>query len=129
MSLHIGTKTRAKLPSDLIVREPEPEMSREEVTVLAGSGTDRALELGTVYAKTAAGKVVQLDHTAVDGTENAVGVMITNTTAPVGSDARGVGIERLAKLRAESLIWPAGIGAPAKAAAIAALEAKLIIIR
>lgn len=130
MSLHIGTKVRGRLPSDVIVREPEAEMSREEVTVLAGSGTPRELEAGTVLGRiTASGKVVLLAPAAEDGSQTAWGVLITNTTAPVGADAKGVAIARLAKLRAEGLIWPDGISGGNKTAALAALEAKMIIVR
>lgn len=130
MSLHVGNMTRAKLPSDVIVRLPEPEISNEVVTVLAGSGTPRALEIGTVLGRiSASGKVVQLTPAAEDGSQTAWGVLISNTTAPVGTDAIGTAVARLAALRADGLIWPTGISDANKAAALAALAVNMIVAR
>lgn len=130
MTLNLGKMTRPKLPSDVIIREPETEISRETVTVLAGSGAERALEVGTVLGQiTASSKVVALDPAGDDGSQTAYGVLVTNTTAPDGADADGVAITSLAALRSAGLIWPAGITANQKAAALAALKAKLIVAR
>ncbi|RAN30640.1 head decoration protein [Hyphomonas pacifica] len=130
MSLHVDTKVRPLLPSDVISREPEPEISREEITLLAGAGGIRSVSVGTVMGQiTASKKVVQLDPDASDGSENAYGVMITNATAKDGVDAKGVAICRLATLQRAGLIWPDGIAAGAKEAAISALAANMVILR
>lgn len=130
MSLHVGNMARPKLPSDVIIRVPEPEISHENVTVLAGSGADRVLELGTVLGRiTASGKVVQLAPGASDGSQTAYAVLITNTTALDGADATGLAIARLAAVRAAGLVWPAGISDANRLAALAALEAKMIVAR
>lgn len=130
MSLHVGSTVRPNLLSDLLVRDIEPELSRERVTILAGAGADRELTLGTVLGRvTASGKVVQLVPAAEDGSQTAWGVLIQDATAPDGVDGAGLAIARLAVVRADGLIWPAGISAPDKDAALAALEAKMIVAR
>lgn len=131
MTLHIGTMARAALLSNLLVREVEPEISREEVTILAGSGTDRELLMGTVIAKvTASDKAIALTPGASDGTQTAWGVVLQDVTAPVGVDATGLAFANgPVLLRKEAIIWPAGISDANKNAAIAALAAKLIKIR
>ncbi|MDP3459072.1 MAG: head decoration protein [Hyphomonas sp.] len=131
MSLHIGTMARAALLSNLLAREVEPEISREEVTVLAGSGSDRELKMGTVIAKlTTGGKAVQLLPGAETGAQTAWGVLLEDVTAPDGVDAPGVAFANgPILLRKEAIVWPAGISDANKAAAIAALAAKLIKIR
>lgn len=75
------------------------------------------------------GKVVALDPAAVDGSQNAWGVMISNTTALDGEDADGVAVRRAAVLVAAGLIWPAGITDDQKAAAIAKMDANQIVLR
>lgn len=131
MSMLIGSMTRQKLLSDLLVREVEPEISRETITVLAGSGTDRELAMGTVVGKiTASSKIVALTPGASDGSQTAWGVILDDVTAPVGTDATGLAFANgPVLLRTEAIIWPAGISDANKAAAIAALAAKLIKIR
>lgn len=131
MSMLIGSMNRPKLLSDLLVREVEPEISRETITVLAGSGTDRVLSMGTVVGKiTASGKIVALTPGASDGSQTAWGVVLDDVTAPVGTDATGLAFANgPVLLRAEAIVWPAGISDANKNAAIAALAAKLIKIR
>ena len=131
MSMLIGSMNRPKLLSDLLVREVEPEISRETITVLAGSGTDRVLSMGTVVGKiTASGEIVALTPGASDGSQTAWGVVLDDVTAPVGTDATGLAFANgPVLLRAEAIVWPAGISDADKNAAIAALAAKLIKIR
>lgn len=131
MSLHIGTMARAPLLSNLLVREVDPEISRETITVLAGDEADRELLMGTVVAKiTTGGKVIALTPGASDGSQTAWGVILQDVTAPDGVDATGLAFANgPVLLRAEAIIWPAGISDANKAAAIAALAAKLIKIR
>lgn len=130
MSLHAGSAVRSDLLSDLLVRDIEPEISRERVTVLAGAGADRVLEMGTVIAKvTASGKFVQLNPAGADGSQTAWGILAEKVTAPDGVDAKGIALARLVAVRSAKVIWPAGISDANKAAALAALEAKMIVTR
>lgn len=75
------------------------------------------------------GYVTALDHTSVDGTQEAIGVLFADVTAPVGSEATGVAIVRNAICIEDGLVWPVGISAGQKTNALAQLEAKGIITR
>ena len=74
-------------------------------------------------------KIVALDPTGVDGSQNAIGINAIAVTAPDGTDAKGLAIVRDAILADHAVIWPAGITAQQKTEAIAALEACGILIR
>ena len=115
---------------DLLKYEAANLYSREAVTVLAGSGSDRSLLIGEVVgAQTIDGKVVALDPGAANGTENAIGVLTTDVTAPDGIDAEGVMIARHAIVSDTALVWPSGITVQQKTDATAKLKAAGILIR
>ena len=75
------------------------------------------------------GKVVALDPAAVDGTAEAIGIVAYDVTAPDGADAEVTAILRDAVLADRAIVWPDGINEAAKAAAIADLEARGIVVR
>ncbi len=75
------------------------------------------------------GKAVALDPAAVDGTHEAHGIMGIDVTAPDGTDADGLAIVRDAILADHALVWPTGITAAQKTAALADLEARGILVR
>ncbi len=75
------------------------------------------------------GKVVALDAAAVDGTAEAIGIVAHDMTAPDGADTEVTAILRDAVLADRAIVWPAGIGEAAKAAAIADLEARGMLVR
>ncbi len=75
------------------------------------------------------GKVVALDPAAVDGTAEAIGIVAYDVTAPDGTDAEVTAILRDAVLADRPIVWPAGINEAAKAAAIADLEARGVLVR
>ena len=75
------------------------------------------------------GKVVALDPAAVDGTAEAIGIVAYDVTAPDGTDAEVTAILRDAVLADRAIVWPAGINEAAKAAAIADLEARGVLVR
>lgn len=112
--------------SDLVKYEEERlDYSRNVETVAAGQN----LTLGTVLGqKTAGGKLYALDPAATDGTQNAYGVLLQDTDATL-IDRVAVVIARHAVLADRAVIWPAGITASQKAAALGQLEAKGILIR
>jgi len=74
-------------------------------------------------------KVVALNPSGMDGSEQAFGIIAIDVTAPDGTDAKGVGIVRDAILAGSAIQWPAGITADQKAQAVADLEARGILIR
>lgn len=122
-----------QLPHDegFIVSEAPGSLSREEVTVLAGTSV---LEPGTVMGERADGKWAQLDPDATEGNEAAKGILCsqvdpTDGSGGVGSDVKGVVIERLAEVRNDDLIWPSGISTAQQDTAEGELLARNIKIR
>lgn len=75
----------------------------------------------TITIGKGSGKAVQLDPAAHDGTQLADSVLVSHVTAPDGVDAGGQAVMRDTVLADKGLVWPDGISAPAKAAAIARL--------
>ena len=74
-------------------------------------------------------KVVALDLSGVDGSQDAAGIIAAAVTAPDGTDAEGLAIVRDAILADHAVVWPGGITAQQKTDAITALEARGILIR
>lgn len=106
--------------------EAEAGYSRKDVTVAAGQN----LAIGTVVGRiTASGKVAAYDNEAVDGTQTAVGVLITAVDASAG-DKPGTIIARHAVVAKEALVFSAGVTTQGeKDAAYADLEAAGIVCR
>ena len=131
MTLPTQQVTEPPRLSALIKLEEDQSYCREAVTVLAGSGSDRVLALGTVLGRiTASGKVVDLNLAGSDGSQTVTGVLVTNTAAPDGVDADGVALVRGPAIVADSgLIYPAGATAPQKATINSALIALGIVVR
>ncbi len=75
------------------------------------------------------GKVLALDLSGVDGSQEAVGVIADDVTAPDGADATGLAIVRHAIVSDAALVWPSGITAQQQSDATAQLEAVGIIVR
>lgn len=101
---------------------------------LADGGTDFAAgdtAVVTISESAAAdSKVVALDPAATNGSQTAWGVSIVKAVAADGVDGSLIAVVRGPAIFASAgLVWPAGISAGDKAAAIAALAAKGIIIR
>lgn len=110
---------------DLVYWEEDARFSRENVVVASGS----TLAIGTVVGKvTATGKVVQINFSGNDGSQNAYGVVIDDYDATNG-DVRGVAIVREAVVNDSKLVWPSGATAEQKANALAQLAAKGVITR
>jgi hypothetical protein len=76
----------------------------------------------------ASGKVVPLNPSATDGSQNTIGVVLRRVTVGT-TDTPIVVIERDAVLLADGLIWPAGITTDQQAAATAQLAALGLIVR
>ena len=119
----MSTQIQPKTIGDLLVLEVKPGWSKERGMLAAGSihlfGTVLAL-VGGVYKS--------FDPDAVDGSEKAHAVLAEEVDATAAA-APGVVIARGAVLDAEALVWPVGITAPEKAAALVQLEARGIITR
>lgn len=98
---------------------------------LADGSTDFAV--GDTFAITVAagsGKVVQLDLTGTNGSEDVYGVLLGDATAPDGSDGYGVALVRgPATISDAAIVYPSGATADQKTAIRAALTALGIVIR
>lgn len=100
--------------------------SRDLVTVAVGQN----LELGAVVGRvTATGKVTRLDPAASDGSELAAGILLGAVDATLIERDDALLLARHGIVATHAVTWPAGITAEQKAAAVAALEARGILIR
>lgn len=100
-------QTEGQYTGDWLRSEAQGSRSREEVTILAGSGSDRVLTSGMVLGKkTSGGKFLQLDPDANTGEEDAAGILLNDVTAPEGSDVKAAIIARDAEVNGAGLTWP-----------------------
>lgn len=93
------------------------------LTLIAGQNLRGGTVLGQISAS---GKYTQLAPAAADGSQNAAAILCFATDASTGDRVTtiirggpGVGLE----VRGSLLVWPAGITAPQRTTAIAALAA------
>ena len=108
-----------------LVSEANGARSRETITLAEGQD----LEAGTVLGKvTATGKYAQVAPTATDGTESAAGILFDNVDASA-ADSKAVAIARDAEVRGSDLVWPEGVTAEQREAAVGELLAAGIVIR
>jgi len=112
---------------DLLKYEEESLFfSREPVTVAAG----QILELGAVVGRVSAtGKIKRLDPAATDGTEIPAGILLGDINAQLIDVETALMLARHGIVASHAVVWPAGITAPEKLAAIATLEGRGILIR
>lgn len=109
---------------NFIASEASGTRSRETVTIGAGK-----LAAGTVLGKlTSGGNYIILTPGASDGSQTAAGVLFDAVDA-TGAATKGVIVARDAEVNGASLVYPAAISAPNKAAAIVSLTALGIIVR
>ncbi|MBP6707699.1 MAG: head decoration protein [Candidatus Accumulibacter sp.] len=118
--------TEAHNLGDLLKYEAPNLYSRDRVTVAAG----QHLALGTVVGSvTATGQVQGLDPAASDGTEVPTGVLLDPIDARLADRPDGLIVARHAVVAEPALVWPAGITAAEKAAALATLKSLGILAR
>jgi len=111
---------------DLLKYEAPNLYSRDLATVASG----QSLTLGTVVARApTTGKLVALDPLAADSSAEAVGVLAGDIDATLADRADAILIARHAIVASHALVWPAGITAPQKAAAITELAALGVLVR
>jgi len=111
---------------DLLKYEAPNLYSRDRATVASG----RKLALGTVVGRdTLTTKLKALSPTATDGTEIAVGVLAADVDATLIDIDQALLIARHAIVATHALVWPAAITPTEKAAAIAQLEARGVLVR
>ncbi|GGF56662.1 hypothetical protein GCM10007301_15440 [Azorhizobium oxalatiphilum] len=120
------TQDLAVRTANYIISEANGYLSRDQVLVASGAGV---VKPATVLAKvTASGKFVPLAPAATDGSQNAAAILYEGCDA-TSVDVRRTVSSRATEVQAAVLIWPAGITAPQKTAALAQLAALQIIAR
>lgn len=117
--------TEGRHTAEYILSEANGHLSRDKVTILSGQSVVPGQVLGKV---TASGKFKALTPAASDGSEVAAAIAYAAVDASV-ADAPGVVTARSSEVNGPSLGWPAGISAPNKTAAIAALATAGILVR
>ncbi len=86
-------------------------------------------DLFTVTVAAGSGKVKALNPSAVDGSQDAAGIMEGAYSAPNGADGSGVAVVRDASFAPSYLTWPSGITTGQKTAALAQLADLGLIAR
>lgn len=112
---------------EFLVSEEDGDMSRSVITL--PQVNDIVLPAGTVLGKLDANDdYYALDVNANTGIENAAAVLLDEADISAGP-ATAVAFVRLCQVNGGEITWPDGITAPEKAAAIADLAARNIIVR
>lgn len=120
------TVTQPQNLGDLLKYEAPNLYSRDQDTVAAGQN----LSLGTVVSReTATAKLKAIAPTATDGTETAVGVLGNGVDATLIDREDAILIARHAIVARGALVWPTGISAAQKAAALEQLAVRGILAR
>ncbi|WP_108459188.1 head decoration protein [Devosia naphthalenivorans] len=115
-----------KVDSDVVKDEGKNRFSRDDDTLASGSGV---VQCGTVLGMvTASGKFKPLAPAAEDGTQTAAAIILETADA-TSADQTVVNLKRRAQVVLQALVWPVGINATQKAAALAALETRGIVAR
>lgn len=113
--------------ADVVKTEGPNRISRDEVVFASGEG---AFVLGEVVGQLTAApyKFAKFDTAASDGSQTAAAVLLQAVDA-TSADVRAVVLARHAEVVSQALVWPVGISAANKRAAILALQAKGVVAR
>lgn len=118
--------TQARTLGDVLKYEAPNLYSRDRDTVAAAQN----LALGTVVGRvTASAKLKTFDPAATDGSESPVGVLGNDVDATLIDRDDAILVARHAIVANTALIWPSGITPIQKAAAIAQLVARGVLVR
>lgn len=122
----MAATTETARDAAFLVSEAPGSLSRETVTVASGAG---ALVAGTVMGKvTASGKYIPYDDDNVDGSEAAVGLLLSAVDA-TSADQDATLIVRLAEVASSLIVWASTNDSGDKTAGLADLAAKFVIPR
>ncbi len=109
---------------DLLKYEVSSLYSRDQITVAKGQN----IKLGAVVAKkTEDGLIRVLNPAGTDGTQTAIGVIVSDVNAI--ENTKAVIVTRVAILADHAVVWTANITEEQKAEVIKQLEGRGIIIR
>ncbi|MBN1664845.1 MAG: head decoration protein [Deltaproteobacteria bacterium] len=98
------------------------------LTISYATGYNSEGDYFTIEVAEGSGKAVEIDFSAVDGSQNAHGFLIDAVDA-ASDDVDGVAIVRDALIVPDDLVWPDGATSDQKAAALAELADKGILTR
>ena len=111
---------------DVLKYEASNLYSRDRATVTSG----QTLAVGAVVGLvTATSKLKALDPAATDGTEVAFGVLANDIDAALADREDAILIARHAIVASGALVWPDSITPTQKAAAIAQLQERGVLVR
>lgn len=100
------TGTFPRVAFDWLKHENDPQLYREEAVILSGSGN---LLTGSVLGKiTASGKYKLYAPAAVDGSQTAVAILLSNADA-TSSDAKCVIVTGKCEIAPTELTWHASV--------------------
>lgn len=111
--------------ADFVLSLANGTLSLENAILASGHNAQAGTVLGKV---TASGKYVPVAPAAADGSETAAAILYGHADA-TSADQACVVVARQAEVKADGLIWPAGITTPQKTAAIGELDAVAILLR
>jgi hypothetical protein len=115
-----------KTDADVVKDEGKNRFSRDDDVLVSGSGK---VVCGTVLGRvTASGKYKPFTPAASDGSQTAAAIILQNADA-TSADVTVVNLKRRAQVVLQALVWPAGITAAQRSAALASLEALGIVAR
>lgn len=118
------TFQQPKTIADILLVEVKPGWTKQRVLLKAGF----IYALGAVLAVDANKKYVSLAP-ASEGTENAAVCVLGETINATAGDKLGVAIKRGAVVDQDELVWPAGATDIQKAAALAQLDERGIVVK
>lgn len=126
-TFEVLTPTGAQLGTNVVVAGGATNVNDHFTITLADGATD--FIVGDSFTVTiSAGKIVAYSDVATDTTRTPIGVMLSDVVAADGVDSNGpVLLRGPAIISQAGLIFPSGISAANKAAAIAALAARNIL--
>lgn len=126
----MANQTEARYLGDWLKWEEDNLFSRQEITLLAGSGSTRDLKTGTVLGKiTASGKYIPVVEGASDGSQTPAAILLLDNIVPNGTDLQAAAILRDAIVNRDMVYWPGTYDQTDKDAGIVTLKALGILLR
>jgi hypothetical protein len=110
---------------EFILTESNGTLSRDAIVIVSGQNLIDGFILGKI---TASSKYKEFDPAAVDGSENAAGVLVGDVDATAGDKEAGAVVWG-AEIKEAQLNWKSGLTSNQKIAALAVLAAKRVIAR
>ena len=126
----MANQTEGRYLSDWLKWEEDNLFSREEITLLAGSGSDRDIKTGTALGKlTSGGKYVPLTEGPSDGSQTPAGLLLLDNVVLDGVDKQAAAIVRDAIVNWDTVVWPATYNDADIAAAVVIFKTLGIVMR